>query len=308
MRESSNPVLRNLMRGGRQKQQVGGPQAGYQQPGYPGQQGQQNFGGAGFGSGAAGMAQGMQFQQPYQTPQQPYAQQQGVRSITIDDVVQKTAMTLGVLIVFAVASYFAIGQNLALANPLLIAGAIGGLVLVMVATFARKSDNPGIVLGYAAFEGLFVGAISYVFANFMVSGVSAGALIAQAVLGTVGVFIGMLVVYKTGAIRVTPRFTRMLFAAMIGVVVLALGNLVMSLFTHGAGPLRDGGPIAIIFSLVCIGIAAFSFLIDFDQADQLIRAGAPAKAAWGVALGLTVTLVWLYVEILRLLSYFYRSN
>jgi hypothetical protein len=65
-----------------------------------------------------------------------------------------------------------------------------------------------------------------------------------------------------------------------------------------------GGTIAIIFSLVCIGIAAFSFLLDFDQADQLIRAQAPEKAAWGVALGLTITLVWLYVEILRLLSYF----
>ena len=71
-----------------------------------------------------------------------------------------------------------------------------------------------------------------------------------------------------------------------------------------AGPLRDGGPIAIIFSLVCIGLAAFSFLIDFDAADQMIRAGAPEKAAWGIALGLTVTLVWLYLEILRLLSYF----
>ena len=68
--------------------------------------------------------------------------------------------------------------------------------------------------------------------------------------------------------------------------------------------LRDGGPIAIVFSLLCIGLAAFSFLIDFDAADQMIRAGAPEKAAWGIALGLTVTLVWLYLEILRLLSYF----
>jgi uncharacterized YccA/Bax inhibitor family protein len=68
--------------------------------------------------------------------------------------------------------------------------------------------------------------------------------------------------------------------------------------------LRSGGPLAIIFSLVCIGLAAFSFLVDFDSADQMIRAGAPEKAAWGVALGLTVTLVWLYLEILRLLSYF----
>jgi hypothetical protein len=68
--------------------------------------------------------------------------------------------------------------------------------------------------------------------------------------------------------------------------------------------LRNGGTMAIIFSLVMIVIAAFSFLLDFDSADQMIRAGAPEKAAWGIALGLTVTLVWLYLEILRLLSYF----
>ena len=77
----------------------------------------------------------------------------------------------------------------------------------------------------------------------------------------------------------------------------------LSLFGLGF-PLRDGGMLSIIFSLVCIGLAAFSFLIDFDQADRLVRAGAPAQYAWGVALGLAVTLVWLYTEILRLLSYF----
>ena len=77
-----------------------------------------------------------------------------------------------------------------------------------------------------------------------------------------------------------------------------------ALVTGSAGILRDGGPIAIIFSLFCIGIAAMSFLLDFDQADRLVRAGAPSKMAWGVALGLAVTLVWLYTEILRLLSYF----
>jgi uncharacterized YccA/Bax inhibitor family protein len=129
-------------------------------------------------------------------------------------------------------------------------------------------------------------------------------LISQAVVGTFGVFFGMLVVYKTGAIRVTPKFTRWIVAALFGAVILMVVNLVIGLFTHSAGPLRDGGPMAILFSLVMIGIAAFSFLIDFDQADKAIRAGAPEKAAWGIALGLTVTLVWLYLEILRLLSYF----
>jgi len=265
---------------------------------------------AGFGAGAAGAAQGAMFNQHGQQ-YDPYAQQYqqptqpATRQLTVDDVVTKTAITLGVLTVSAIVSYFLVDSNDALATPLMALGAIGGLVLVLIATFGRKQDNPAIVLAYAAFEGLFVGSISFVFANFVVSGdTSAGALIGQAVLGTFGVFFGMLVVYKVGAIRVTPRFTRMLFAGMIGVCVLMLGNLVASFFTDGGFGLRDGGPLAIIFSLVCIGIAAFSFLLDFDSADRLIRAGAPSKAAWGVALGLTVTLVWLYVEILRLLSYF----
>ena len=280
MRETSNPVFRSLPK---------------QQGGY-----------ATFGSGAAGAATAQVHQgyQPY-TDQQ---QQRGVsRPMTIDDVVTKTGVTLGVLSVVAVISYFLVAGNVALATPFALVGSLGGLALVMIAMFGRKQDNPAIVLSYAALEGLFLGAFSFIMANFVVAGANAGALIGQAILGTIGVFFGMLVVYKTGAIRVTPKLTRMVVAGMIGVLVLMLGNFVLAMFNVGGGEglgLRSGGPLAIIFSLVCIGLAAFSFLLDFDSADQMIRAGAPEKAAWGVALGLTVTLVWLYIEILRLLSYF----
>ncbi|GAS97416.1 transmembrane protein [Mycolicibacterium canariasense] len=280
MRESSNPVFRSLPKG----------QGGYAQ----------------FGTGAASFGAQQVHADPYVTPYPD--QQRGVsRPLTIDDVVTKTGITLAVLSAVAVVSYFLVAGNLALAMPFALVGSLGGLVLVLIATFGRKQDNPGIVLTYAALEGLFLGAFSFIVANLTVSGVSAGALISQAILGTIGVFVGMLVVYKTGAIRVTPKFTRMIIAGLFGVVALMLGNLVLSLFGVGGGAglgLRSGGTIAIIFSLVCIALAAFSFLIDFDAADQMIRAGAPEKAAWGIALGLTVTLVWLYVEILRLLSYF----
>ena len=279
MRETSNPILRSLPK----------QQGGYAQ----------------FGTGMAGAANQVTFQAD------PYAPQQtGVsRPLTIDDVVTKTGITLGVLSLTAIISYFLVGSNVALAMPLTLIGSIGGLVMVLIASFGRKQDNPGIVLTYAALEGLFLGAVSWLFGNALVQGVSAGALITQAVLGTIGVFFGMLVVYKTGAIRVTPKFTRMMVASMVGVLVLMLGSMVIGMFTHNpGGPLRDGGTMSIIFSLVVIGIAAFSFLIDFDAADQMIRAGAPEKAAWGIALGLTVTLVWLYLEILRLLSYFYSSD
>ncbi|MGE2737777.1 Bax inhibitor-1/YccA family protein [Mycolicibacterium vaccae] len=279
MRESSNPVFRSLPKG---------QQGGYAQ----------------FGTGAAGYGAQAVHADPYATQQYPDQQQTGVsRPLTIDDVVTKTGITLAVLSAFAVVSYFIATINPGFAMMLAMVGAIGGLVLVLVATFGRKQDNPAIVLSYAGLEGLFLGAISYLFANVISNG--GYSMITQAVIGTLGVFFGMLVVYKTGAIRVTPKFTRMIVAGMFGVLALMLVNFLAAMIGGGDGlGLRSGGMLAIGFSLLCIGLAAFSFLIDFDAADQMIRAGAPEKAAWGVALGLTVTLVWLYVEILRLLSYF----
>ncbi|BBX20587.1 hypothetical protein MDUV_54470 [Mycolicibacterium duvalii] len=155
------------------------------------------------------------------------------RPLTIDDVVTKTGMTLAVLSAVAVVSYFLVSQNLGLAMPFTLVGALGGLALVLVATFGRKQDNPAIVLSYAALEGLFIGAISFVFANLISTG--GPGMIAQAIVGTIGVFFGMLVVYKTGAIRVTPKFTRMIVAAMFGALALMLLNLVLAVFGVGGG-------------------------------------------------------------------------
>ncbi|MBO0679451.1 Bax inhibitor-1/YccA family protein [Mycolicibacterium sp. S2-37] len=280
MRESSNPVFRSLPKS----------QGGY----------------ATFGTGAAGYGAQQVQADPYAAPYAQHPEQTGVaRPMTIDDVVTKTGVTLAVLSAVAVVSYYLVSQNLGLATPFALVGGLGGLALVLIATFGRKQDNPAIVLSYAALEGLFLGSVSFIIANLVSFG--GVGMIAQAIVATMGVFFGMLVVYKTGAIRVTPKFTRMIVAGMFGVLALVLLNLVLGLFGVGGGAglgLRDGGGLAIVFSLVCIALAAFSFLIDFDSADQMVRAGAPEKAAWGVALGLTVTLVWLYIEILRLLSYF----
>jgi uncharacterized YccA/Bax inhibitor family protein len=279
VRESSNPVFRSLPK----------QQGGYAQ----------------FGGGAAGYGAAAVQADPYAA--QPYTDQssQVSRPLTIDDIVTKTGITLAVVAAVGVVSYFLVSQNVGLMMPFTLIGGLGGFALVMIATFGRKQDNPAIVLSYAALEGLFLGAASFLFANLVSSG--GPGMIAQAIFGTVGVFVGMLFVYKTGAIRVTPKLTRMLVAALFGVMAIALLNFVLAIFGVGGGEgfgLRSGGPLAIIFSLVCIGLAAFMFLIDFDAADQMVRAGVPSKAGWGIALGLTVTLVWLYLEILRLLSYF----
>lgn len=279
MRESSNPVFRSLPK----------QQSGYAQ----------------FGTGAAGYGAAAVQADPYAA--QPYLEQSSTvsRPLTIDDVVTKTGITLALLTAVAAVSYFLVQGNIALAMPFTLIGGLGGLALVLIATFGRKQDNPAIVLSYAALEGLMLGAISFIIANLYSNG--GVGMIAQAIVGTLGVFFGMLVVYKTGAIRVTPKFTRMIIAGLFGVMALMLLNFVLAIFGVGGGEgfgLRSGGPIAIGFSLLCIALAAFSFLIDFDAADQMVRAGVPSKAGWGIALGLTVTLVWLYLEILRLLSYF----
>ena len=155
MRESSNPVFRSLPK----------TQGGY----------------ATFGTGAAGYGAQAVHAQPYVTP---YGQTQAgvARPMTIDDVVTKTGITLGVLAGTAVVTYALAAINPMIAMPLVLIGALGALVMVLIATFGRKQDNPGIVLTYAALEGLALGGISWVFGQSVeIAGGSAGALITQAV-------------------------------------------------------------------------------------------------------------------------------
>jgi uncharacterized YccA/Bax inhibitor family protein len=216
------------------------------------------------------------------------------RPLTIDDIVMKTGISAGTAILTG-ALTIVLGLN-ALALPAFLVGFVVSIVLIFKPQWAQAP----LVLLYSAAMGIALGGITG-YIDQIHPGIGL-----QALVGTAGVFIGMLVVYKTGAVRVTPRFTKWLLGAFAGVILLILFDLVMSLFGINTG-LRDGGPLAIIFSLVIIGVAAFSLLLDFDQADQAIRGGAPARFAWYIAFGLMTTLVWLYIEILRLLSYL-RDN
>jgi uncharacterized YccA/Bax inhibitor family protein len=232
---------------------------------------------------------------PYTAPS-PYAART-TTYLTMDDVVTKTGITFLVTVLAAAATWALPGfTGAALALPALLIA----FVLGMVISF-KQIANPAATLAFAALEGVAVGAISEFYDRAFTSG---GNIVMQAVIGTFGVFAGMLVVYKTGAIRVTPKLTRWVVGALFGVLALVIVNLIASIFTTGGLGLRDGGPLAIVFSLVVIGEAAFSLLLDFDMADEAIRRGAPAKFAWYIAFGLLVTVVWLYLEILRLLSYF----
>jgi uncharacterized YccA/Bax inhibitor family protein len=287
----------------------GGQQFGQQGPGAPGygqQYGQQGYGQQGYGQqqyGAPGYGAPAPYGQQYGAPQ-GYDQQYGApapfsppatRYMTMDDVVQKTGLSFLVTVLSAAVTWALLPQGLALglALPAVLVAFVLGLVIAF-----KQIANPVATLSYGALYGVALGAISEVFNNLYPG------IVTQALIGTFGVFAGMLVVYKTGAIRVTPKLTRWIVGALFGVLALVLVNLVAGFFVQGGLGLRDGGPLAIVFSLVVIGVAAFSLLLDFDMADQAIRRGAPAKFAWYIAFGLLVTVVWLYLEILRLLSYF----
>jgi len=231
---------------------------------------------------------------PYAAPS-PYTRST-TRYMTMDDVVTKTGISFVITVLSAAATWALLPLDVAwgLALPAVLVAFVLGLVISF-----KQIANPVATLAYGALYGVALGAISEAF-NRIYPGI-----VMQAVIGTFGVFAGMLLVYKTGAIRVTPKLTRWVVSAAIGALVLLLVNWLVSLFTTGDPlGLRSGGPVAILFSLVIIGIAAFMLLLDFDMADEAIRRGAPAKFAWYIAFGLLVTVVWLYLEILRLLSYF----
>ena len=222
----------------------------------------------------------------------------GQRYMTLDSVVQRTAAMLFVLLAAGAVSWVAMPDRLAV--PALIVSALGGVGLGLYMSFTMKA-NAVTALLYAGLEGVLLGMISHAFE------LRWPGIVVQAVTGTVMVAVGMLFVYRIGAIRVTPKFTRVVVGATIGVFGLMLVNLISYLFSSDGLGLRSGGPMAIVFSLVCIVIAAMNLVLDFDMVEQGIRRGADERFAWFAAFGLTVTLVWLYIEILRMLSYL-REN
>ena len=181
-----------------------------------------------------------------------------------------------------------------------IGAALIGLVLGLIISFKRIT-NPPLILGYAVVEGVFVGMVSEFFESRYPG------IVVQAVAGTFGIFLIMTALYKFRVIRATPKFARGLMAAVFGIMGIILVNFVLSLFGVTTGLRGDeqgnGGVLAIGFSLVVIVIASLTFILDFDLIEQSINQGAPKRLAWTCAFGLLVGLIWVYLEVLRLLSY-----
>lgn len=218
--------------------------------------------------------------------------------MTIDSVVQKSAITLGVLILAAAATWIYLGDvsedNIATFGGLAMGGALIGFVLAMVNSF-KRIISPALVLAYAAAEGVFVGAFSSLLEQQFPG------IVISAVAGTVMAFAGTLTAYKVLNIQVTDKFRRGVMAAVLGMVGVMLLDLVMGLFGFNFLNLNSGFT-GLAFSALGVVLGVFMLILDFDFVEQGIASGAPEKESWRAAFGLTVTLIWLYVMMLRLLS------
>jgi len=192
-------------------------------------------------------------------------------------------------------------QGPAAVVPWLWGSLIGGAILALIIIF-KPTTSPYLALGYALCEGLFLGAISAVYDSAFAE--SYPSLIMNAVLLTMGAATAMYVLYKTGVIRATNTFKKVVITATAAIAVVYLINIVMSLFGYQMPYLHESSPIGIGISLFIVVIAALNLILDFDRMEQGAASGAPKYFEWYCAFGLMVTIVWLYLEILRLLSKF----
>ncbi|MDQ6640929.1 MAG: Bax inhibitor-1/YccA family protein [Actinomycetota bacterium] len=221
--------------------------------------------------------------------------------MTIDTTVQKTGITLGVLVLAAAATWVLTGNPVsdrtALNNlyVLSLVGALGGFALAMVNSF-KKVVSPPLVIGYAVLEGVFIGAMSKVFENIFGGGIVAGA-----VVGTIAAFAGTLAAYKFFDIKVGNKFRKWVTAAMFGFVGLVMLDFVLSFFKADIG-INGFGPLGLIMSVIGLGLGVLMLILDFDFVERGVEAGLPEQESWRAAFGLTVTIVWIYIELLRILA------
>jgi len=222
---------------------------------------------------------------------QPAATTADTGRMTYDDVVVKTGIVFVGLLVAAVVGWQVPG--------LALIGILGGLALGLVNSF-KRNPSPALIVGYGVLEGLALGGITAVF-NARYPGIAV-----QAVLATFSVFAVVLVGFRSGRLRTSPRLNKIFFIAIMGYLVFQVLNLVLVGFA-GQTSLRTGG-LGLLIGAAAVLLASYSLVMDFEFIRAGVQQGAPARFAWTAAFGLTVTLVWLYLELLRILAILRNEN
>ena len=218
------------------------------------------------------------------------------RAMTFDDVLGRTGLVLLIIAAIGAVSFALIGPNVVASGPALVGGSIAAFITAMVVS-TRRTVPVGGVIFYCICEGLVLGSMSAMFET------AYPGIVVQAVLGTFAAAGVTLAAYKFFNIRVTPRFRQIVIISTFGFALAMLVNLVLILFRINIG-VASFGPIGILCSALGVVLAAMNLVVDFDYAEQGVRNQAPASESWRAAFGIAVTMVWLYTEILRILSYF----
>ena len=211
--------------------------------------------------------------------------------MTIEGTVNKTGISLLILVGTGYLTFDTL-------NPILLIGCgIGGFIFALVTIF-KKEWAPITVPIYAALQGAMLGGISYMY-NYLYDGI-----VTNAILLTVGILVSLLIAYRSGYIKATENFKLGIFAATGGIAIVYLVNFIMGFFGSGIGVMNinNASPLSIGFSIVVVIIAALNLVLDFDFIEEGAEKGAPKYMEWYGAFGLLVTLIWLYLEILRLLA------
>jgi uncharacterized YccA/Bax inhibitor family protein len=223
----------------------------------------------------------------------PAASSMRTGRMTIDDVVARTALLL--------VGVGALAWTLQLGGGALLIGFLGAMGLGLYLSFSQKI-KPGLTITYAALQGLALGTLSQMYEA------AYDGIVGQALVATIAAIAGVLWAYKSKRIRVTPKFTRVLIGALFGYLILAVGSLIGSFFGLGNGMglygLSGLGP---LLAVAGVALATFFLVLDFDQIEKMIASGAPQEQSWRAGFGLMVTIVWLYLEVLRLISILRRD-
>lgn len=238
----------------------------------------------------------------YATPEAPAGQGR----MTIDSVVQTTAITLGITILAAAATWFLTPaveneEALGILSAALLVGSGAAFVLSLVNSFKRVV-SPALVIAFAVAEGVALGALSKFYdAIFGADSAGMGGIVVQAVLGTFAAFAGTLAAYKFFDIKVGQKFRTFVIAAMFGMVALSLMELVLGLFGNQLG-LFGFGTMGLLFAVGGVVLGVFMLILDFDFVEQGVANGLPERESWRASFGLLVSLVWIYTNLLRILA------
>jgi uncharacterized YccA/Bax inhibitor family protein len=233
----------------------------------------------------------MQVDQLEQSYNAPAASSIRTGRMTIEDVVAKTGFLFAILVVVGALAWSAnLGQGA------LLIGFLGAFGIAMAISFS-KSIKPGLVVAYAGLEGLALGTLSHFYESLYPG------IVSQAVIGTIAAFAGVLFMYRSGRVRATPQFTRAVMGAAIGYFILGFVSIIASFFGVGKGYGFYGvSGLGLLLAVAGVALASFFLVLDFDQIEKGVAAGVPEKESWRASFGLMVTIVWIYLEVLRLLS------